>query len=180
MLGPEDAQLGYLKDAVATLAFAVLLALTLCCDAHRNKTLVALLLFNAMLIDAVFTWNKKLHCMTVSQLLGKGNKPPPITLCFAVRLALVLAASQLSPRWRRPAAVVAAAVSASFFYQYQRRLVAFESTADGKRVWWDDVRPVHGLLWALYAALAWHRKRGAWAVLAADLLFGRAVWLARR
>lgn len=46
----------------------------------------------------------------------------------------------------------------------------------GEPAWWDSLRPVHGVLYLAFAALAMLRVRAAWVILAADLAIGVAAF----
>lgn len=46
----------------------------------------------------------------------------------------------------------------------------------GDRIWWNDLRPVHAVLYATFAALALHRVPQAWVVLLLDAAVGFAAW----
>jgi|LauGreDrversion4_2_1035121.scaffolds.fasta_scaffold116962_2 hypothetical protein len=48
----------------------------------------------------------------------------------------------------------------------------------GGRIWWAGLRPVHLLLWAFFAYLAFLGVRWAWIVLAVDTAFGLGAFLA--
>ena len=100
-------------------------------------------------------------------------------LCIAFRIALLVLAYRLkgaSPAHREAAAAAAAAVGVGFLAVWGRRMRAFESTARGGRVWWDDLRPLHGALYLLFAVLAYRGVEHAWAVLALDVAIGIAAW----
>jgi len=47
----------------------------------------------------------------------------------------------------------------------------------GERIWWNDLRPVHGFLYALFAILALQRNRLAWIVLLVDVLIGLTAFI---
>ena len=101
----------------------------------------------------------------------------PFYYCIAARFALVVLAYRLEKSaHREAAAAAAAAVGVGFLAVWGRRMSAFESTARGGRVWWNDLRPLHAALWLLYAALAARSVEHAWAVLALDLAVGVAAW----
>uniref|UniRef100_A0A6C0IKM7 Uncharacterized protein n=1 Tax=viral metagenome TaxID=1070528 RepID=A0A6C0IKM7_9ZZZZ len=42
----------------------------------------------------------------------------------------------------------------------------------GGKIWWQKLRPVHAILWGLFAFLALSKNPKAWMVLAADTSFG--------
>jgi hypothetical protein len=42
----------------------------------------------------------------------------------------------------------------------------------GDKIWWNDLRPLHGLLWLCFAILAILKNENAYLLLLADLLIG--------
>jgi hypothetical protein len=42
----------------------------------------------------------------------------------------------------------------------------------GDKIWWNDLRPLHGLLWISFAILAALKNENAWKLLLADVLIG--------
>jgi len=42
----------------------------------------------------------------------------------------------------------------------------------GDKIWWNDLRPLHGLLWLSFAILAILKNENAWLVLLSDTLIG--------
>lgn len=92
--------------------------------------------------------------------------------CILVRF-LITAAAWAAPlsllRWLGYAALVPAI---GWFY------LIFIGSRDtgpevmGGRIWWQNLRPVHMLLWGFFAYLAIHENRNAWIVLLCDTLFG--------
>lgn len=47
----------------------------------------------------------------------------------------------------------------------------------GDRIWWNDLRPIHALLYGLFAYLALHGHPNAWTILAADVIIGTVKYL---
>ncbi len=84
-------------------------------------------------------------------------------VCIPSRVALTLVARQGSPPVRLYAAVAA--------YQWLSGSVDNSVGMFGGPVWWADERPLHGLLFALYAAT------DDWRWLALDTSFGAFNWL---
>ena len=48
----------------------------------------------------------------------------------------------------------------------------------GAPIWWDALRPVHAVLWAVFAFMALRGNADAWKVLLADTLLGLVAWIA--
>ena len=47
----------------------------------------------------------------------------------------------------------------------------------GGKIWWKNLRPIHMLLWFMFAWLAIQKNRQAWMVLLVDTLFGLGAFL---
>ena len=50
----------------------------------------------------------------------------------------------------------------------------------GDQIWWNDLRPIHGLLYALFAVLALCKNESAWIVLLVDVLIGFSAYMMNR
>lgn len=47
----------------------------------------------------------------------------------------------------------------------------------GGKIWWQSLRPIHMMLWGLFALLAISKYSKAWVILAADTTFGLLAFL---
>lgn len=50
----------------------------------------------------------------------------------------------------------------------------------GDKIWWNDLRPIHGTLYALFAFYAIQKEPFAWWFLFVDVVFGLIAFLANR
>lgn len=100
--------------------------------------------------------------------------------CILVRFVITAVAWAASPEflpWMGYAALVPAL---GWFY------LIFIGSRDtgpevfGGRIWWQNLRPIHMLLWGFFAYLAIHKNRNAWIVLLCDTLFGLGAGIAHR
>ena len=48
----------------------------------------------------------------------------------------------------------------------------------GERIWWNDLRPIHGILYLAFAYLAINKHKNAYKVLLADVTIGLLSFLA--
>lgn len=101
--------------------------------------------------------------------------------CMGSRAALVYAAHAASrpgaPAWvLRVMGAAGLAIAISFFAIFLGGLRSTGPEVFGDRIWWDDLRPVHGALYLAFATLALHGRRGAWVPLAVDVLVGLAAF----
>ena len=64
-----------------------------------------------------------------------------------------------------------------FFTIYFGKLRKTGAEVFGERIWWNDLRPVHGFLYALFAILALQRNTKAWIVLLVDVAIGLTAFI---
>jgi len=50
----------------------------------------------------------------------------------------------------------------------------------GEKIWWNNIRPVHGLLYLLFSVFALSGKKQAWLWLLIDTLLGATVFILHR
>ena len=95
-------------------------------------------------------------------------------VCIAVRLLLALLAKEY-PMLIVP---IAAAISIGFFVVYFGgvRRVCPESGDKTGPCWWNDVRPIHGLTYAIFVVMALMKNNDAWYILILDVMIGIAVF----
>lgn len=99
--------------------------------------------------------------------------------CIPVRLALVWLAKykhELLPVM----AVLATLVSVGFALIYVFKLRKTGGEVFGEKIWWNDLRPVHSILYLLFAYLAIYDKDNAWKALVIDVSIGIVAFLFKR
>jgi len=101
------------------------------------------------------------------------------SVCLATRLALAWAAYKYYAYLPYMGAL-ALLPAAGFLLIYAGGLRRTGAEVFGGRIWWNDLRPVHGLLYAAFAVLALARVRHAWVLLLADVAIGAAAFAAHR
>lgn len=96
--------------------------------------------------------------------------------CMGSRAALAYAA-HAAPEWAlRAMGVAGLLVAAAFFAIFAGGWRSTGPEVFGDRIWWDDLRPVHGGLYLAFAALALRGRRAAWVPLALDVAVGLAAF----
>lgn len=96
--------------------------------------------------------------------------------CIGARLALTYAAKIVSPTYLMYMGYAALLPALGFMYIFLTgsRPIGIEA---GGRIWWNSLRPIHGIM---YGAFAWHainKHSFAWMILLADTLFGLTMFL---
>jgi hypothetical protein len=99
--------------------------------------------------------------------------------CMGSRLAITWLAYYISVRNPKPRAMVimgaiAIVISLAFFYIYLTGSRKTGAEVFGDRIWWNALRPVHGILFAVFGILAitGHHIDHAWKILLLDTCIG--------
>lgn len=90
--------------------------------------------------------------------------------CMIVRLSLAYLASVAPSRWLRIMGIVAIFPAIGFLYFFlsgTRKKGAFD-----QKIWWNLFRPIHALLYGLFAYFAIQGNRRAWVFLFVDAMVG--------
>jgi hypothetical protein len=89
--------------------------------------------------------------------------------CIGTRTLFVfLAKFYPTPLYAIPALIMGLAFIVLYLGHY--RQTGFEAT--GGVIWWNNVRPIHGLLYLIFAYLIYYQYSFAWIVLLIDVIFG--------
>ena len=98
--------------------------------------------------------------------------------CIPVRIMLAYVASIASPWLLKVLASVALVIAFSFFYLFLTGARKTGIETFGQPIWWNKLRPVHGILYLLFAIEAFKGKRTAYKFLALDVIIGLLSFLA--
>ena len=92
--------------------------------------------------------------------------------CIPVRLLFLYLAAYGSAATLKLLSIVAAIISFGFFYIFftGSREKGFETF--NQPIWWNNLRPVHGVLYMMFAYQAFHGNKQAYVFLAIDVLLG--------
>jgi hypothetical protein len=63
-----------------------------------------------------------------------------------------------------------------FFLIYAKGWRKTGAEVFGDRIWWNSLRPIHGILWLLFAVLAIRQVPWSWMILLADVLLGASAF----
>ena len=100
--------------------------------------------------------------------------------CIPVRLFITWVASRAANGGLQIMGVIALCVSFGFAYIWATGARKTGAEVFGAPIWWDNLRPIHAVLWATFAVMAISGNRSAWVVLLFDTLFGLAAFTAHR
>ena len=92
--------------------------------------------------------------------------------CIGVRSLLVVLAKYINIKYLKYLGYLALLPAVGFIYIYLTGSRKTGGETFGEKIWWNDLRPVHSILYFLFAYNAIIGNRQAWIYLLADVLFG--------
>ena len=92
--------------------------------------------------------------------------------CIGLRIVLVYLAYVSNLQHLRYMGYLAFLVAAGFFYIFLTNSRKTGPEVFGDKIWWDNLRPVHGLLYLLFAYNAVNGNKNAWMYLLVDVVIG--------
>lgn len=93
--------------------------------------------------------------------------------CIPVRLSFVVLARTLPIQYIKLAAIPALLLATAFFIIFFFKLRKSGPETMGAPIWWNALRPVHGIIWASIAYFAFKENREVvWRLLLFDVIFG--------
>lgn len=97
--------------------------------------------------------------------------------CIGTRLFLVYVAKNINTTLLKYMGMLALLPAFSFFYIYLTGSRKTGVEVFGDKIWWNNLRPIHGVLYLLFAYNAINGNKNAWIYLLVDVLFGLASFL---
>ena len=99
--------------------------------------------------------------------------------CMGSRVTLVWIAKNY-PRALFYMGIMAVGISFGFMYIWVNGLRKTGIETLGEKIWWNDLRPLHSILWGIFAVMAFQGNQNAWKVLLLDVTIGFLAWLNHR
>ena len=104
------------------------------------------------------------------------NKVAFLIGCIGVRLLLSLLV-KLSPASYLPFySVISLLPALGFISIYLFNLRKYGMEAGGK-IWWNKLRPIHGVMYLLFSIYSYKKEVFAWKILLIDTILGLLFWL---
>ena len=101
--------------------------------------------------------------------------------CMGARLALVYIAYTIPLKWLPYMGMLAIVPALGFTIIYLGGLRKTGAEVFGERIWWNDLRPLHALLYGLFAYFALRKEQDvAWRILLLDVCVGFTAWVWNR
>ena len=92
------------------------------------------------------------------------------SICITFRLFLVLLVKYINPLYLPIVGYMALVISSGFLYIYISD--SRKTGALGQTAWWDNLRPVHSLLYFLFAICAINKYDKSYILLLIDVIIG--------
>ncbi len=97
--------------------------------------------------------------------------------CIGTRLLLVYIAKNINTTLLKYMGYLLLIPALGFFYIYLTNSRKTGAEVFGNKIWWNHLRPVHGLFYLLFAYNAIHGNKNAWIYLLIDVIFGLSAFL---
>lgn len=97
--------------------------------------------------------------------------------CIGTRLLLVYIAKNISVNMLIYMGYLLLLPAFGFFYIYLTGIRQTGVEVFGDKIWWNNLRPIHGLLYLLFSYNAINGNKNAWVYLFIDVLFGLTSFL---
>ncbi len=97
--------------------------------------------------------------------------------CIGSRLLLVHFARNIDIKLLKYLGYLLLIPAFGFFYIYLTGIRKTGVEVFGDKIWWNDLRPIHGLLYLLFSYNAINGNKCAWIYLFIDVLFGLTSFL---
>ena len=92
--------------------------------------------------------------------------------CIGTRSLFVYVAKNVDTTYLRYIGYLALLPAIGFFYIFFTGSRQTGAEVFGSKIWWNDLRPIHGSLYLLFAYNAIMGNKSAWIYLLVDVIFG--------
>ena len=97
--------------------------------------------------------------------------------CIGSRALLVYVAKNIDINFLKYMGYLLLLPAIGFFYIYLTGIRTTGVEVFGDKIWWNNLRPIHGLLYLLFSYNAINGNKSAWIYLFIDVLFGLTSFL---
>ena len=92
--------------------------------------------------------------------------------CIGVRSLFVIIAKYVNTQYLKYMGYLALLPAIGFIYIYLTGSRKTGAETFGEKIWWNNLRPIHSILYFLFAYNAINGNKQAWIYLLVDVLFG--------
>ena len=100
--------------------------------------------------------------------------------CIGTRCLLAYIAKKINPEYLPYMGYIALIISLSFIYLFlfgNKKADSQLEWSGDKKIWWNNLRVVHGINYLIFAILAIGKNKNAWIPLAVDVTIGLIAWI---
>ena len=97
--------------------------------------------------------------------------------CIGVRALFVYVSKNVNKNYLQMLSVPALFIGLGFLYIYFTNSRKTGQEVFGDKIWWNSLRPVHGILYLSFAYLAFNKKDNAYVPLLVDVVIGLVAFL---
>ena len=97
--------------------------------------------------------------------------------CIGMRALFVIIAKNIDIKFLPYLGYLALVMAAGFIYIFLTGSRKTGMETFGAKIWWNDLRPIHGIFYSLFAYNAITGHQNAWIYLLVDVVFGLASFL---
>jgi len=97
--------------------------------------------------------------------------------CIGVRTLFVIVAKYINPKYLKYLGYLALLPAIGFMYIYLTGSRKTGAETFGQKIWWNNLRPIHSILYFLFAYNAIAGNKNAWMYLLVDVLIGLVSFL---
>lgn len=97
--------------------------------------------------------------------------------CIFIRSLIVLFVKNVKIKYLPIIGYISLIPAIGFFTIYFFNLRKTGTEVFGDKIWWNDLRPIHGFLYLTFAYLAINKNKDAWVLLLFDVIFGLLMFL---
>ena len=95
-----------------------------------------------------------------------------LLLCLPIRIIFVLVAKTINKKYLPYGGYIGLIISIGFAYIYIFNKRKTGNETFGKKIWWNNLRPIHSLLYLIFAYLAINKEKTAYIPLLFDVIIG--------
>lgn len=103
-----------------------------------------------------------------------------LLLCIPVRILIVFTVKNIDKYYLPYLAAIGLLISIGFIFIYLFDYRKTGAEVFGDKIWWNDLRPVHGCLYLMFALLAFKKNKYTWIPLAIDVIVGFTAFIIYR
>ena len=97
--------------------------------------------------------------------------------CVGIRSLFVIIAKYINTKYLKYLGYLALVPATGFIYIYLTGSRKTGAEVFGEKIWWNNLRPIHSILYFLFAYNAINGNKNSWIYLLVDVLFGLTSFL---